>query len=428
MWLVRIMTTSSPVQIVLSYRVAGTNTDCVINSSPDSDFTITANLTETLNTCEPWGLTIKGGIQPYNISLPAVDSPFTTNVTVLPGFDHFSYINRAPPGTQLVAAVSDAYVSVFSVLLALKFTAMSLQNWPMGVWNTKSYDERWVPTVSLMSPHSSFVLIAGKSDVTCPGLDSSSGVASVIEAENAERARREQQAGKSNTALIAGVTVPIVVLLLGGIGFAFWFMRRKKQRQEGKEKFGMGSEAIPFNAHEPSGQSDYPPSNNNNHPSTITPFDASTVSTRQHPYPTTSAKHMEAMSMHPTAHGSTAEGLSYTSPSNGSSNNQWNSPVNMISGPVYDDYTVSGSSDTSSNVAGRRATRPSFAAFPTRSTRSMRGKAAEAAAEADAAAMSPDSEYASAADEIVIQHRDGGAPVIRELPPPYMDASSSSRR
>jgi hypothetical protein len=102
----------------------------------------------------------------------------------------------------------------------------------------------------------------------------------------------------------------------------------------------------------------------------------------------------------------------------------------MISGPVYDDHTVSGSSDTSSNVAGRRATRPSFAAFPTRSTRSMNSEAAEADADADAdadaaAAMSPDYEYASAADKIVIHHCDGGAPVIQELPPPYMNPSPS---
>ncbi|KAH6902616.1 hypothetical protein BKA70DRAFT_1518243 [Coprinopsis sp. MPI-PUGE-AT-0042] len=300
--------------------VAGSSTDCVVTSSPDSDFTVTANITETLNTCEPWGLTIKGGIQPYNISLPAVDSPFTTNLTVLPGFDHFTYINRASPGTQL---------------------------------------------------------IAGKSDVSCPGLDSSSGVAS-------ERARKSQ--GGSNTALIAGVTVPIVVLLLGGIGFAFWFLRRKKQKKQEEEK--LGGEAMPFDPHGSEGQSDYHPINS----STITPFDASTVSTTRHyPNPTPSSKHMEAMGMHPVGQTSTAGGLSYATPSGNSAV----SPSNE-------------SSDTSSNAPGRRPTRPSFAAFPTCSTRSMNGKAAEAAADAEAAgAMSPDSEYANAADEIVIQHRDG---------------------
>ncbi|KAH6902614.1 hypothetical protein BKA70DRAFT_1081411, partial [Coprinopsis sp. MPI-PUGE-AT-0042] len=62
---------------------------------------VKANITETLNTCEPRGLTN----EPYNITLLAVGS--TTHLSVLPVFDHFTYTNRALPGTQLIAGVSD---------------------------------------------------------------------------------------------------------------------------------------------------------------------------------------------------------------------------------------------------------------------------------------------------------------------------------
>jgi hypothetical protein len=43
---------------------------------------VVANVTDTLTTCQPWGLTIKGGTPPYNLTLAAVNSPVVTNVTM----------------------------------------------------------------------------------------------------------------------------------------------------------------------------------------------------------------------------------------------------------------------------------------------------------------------------------------------------------
>lgn len=39
-------------------------------------------MTDTLTTCQPWGIIIKGGVPPYNVTLAAVNSPIVTNVTM----------------------------------------------------------------------------------------------------------------------------------------------------------------------------------------------------------------------------------------------------------------------------------------------------------------------------------------------------------
>ncbi|KAJ7912992.1 hypothetical protein B0H13DRAFT_2326757 [Mycena leptocephala] len=75
--------------------------------SAEPAFKITANVTDTLTTCEPWGLTIHGGTPPYNLTLAALNSPDVTNVTLGPNDSVFTYINRAYPGTQMIASVSD---------------------------------------------------------------------------------------------------------------------------------------------------------------------------------------------------------------------------------------------------------------------------------------------------------------------------------
>ena len=87
--------------------VPGSTTACV-EEAKLSDFTITANVTETLNTCDPWGITVSGGVPPYKFTLAALDSLVLTNVTSeTDDQDTLTYINRADPGGQLLVAVSD---------------------------------------------------------------------------------------------------------------------------------------------------------------------------------------------------------------------------------------------------------------------------------------------------------------------------------
>lgn len=84
---------------------AGVSTSCVRPEPSSPSFTISANKTggANLETCEPWGVTIKGGIPPYNLSIAAVNSPVVTNVSIPSGFDAFTYINRADPNGQMVS-------------------------------------------------------------------------------------------------------------------------------------------------------------------------------------------------------------------------------------------------------------------------------------------------------------------------------------
>ena len=88
---------------IYTNNTAGKNTSC-LPSPPTSQFTVQANVTATLKTCQPWGLTIKGGVQPYTVSLAALDSPIITNTTLGVLDDVFTYIDRADPNTQLIGA------------------------------------------------------------------------------------------------------------------------------------------------------------------------------------------------------------------------------------------------------------------------------------------------------------------------------------
>lgn len=80
------------------------STACVVPEPSAPNFTITSNITKPLETCDPWGIKIKGGVPPYNVTIAAVNSPIITNVSFSSGFDAYTYINRADPGGQMICA------------------------------------------------------------------------------------------------------------------------------------------------------------------------------------------------------------------------------------------------------------------------------------------------------------------------------------
>ncbi|KAH8827222.1 hypothetical protein DL96DRAFT_1710361 [Flagelloscypha sp. PMI_526] len=168
---------SGGVPTTLSTVATGQNTNCIPStlSSPPKDFAVSANVTTKIETCKPWGLRITGGVKPYKVTLLALNSPVTTNITMGPQDDGYVYINRADPGSQLFAAVSD-------------FTG----RFAFGT-----------PAVNTF----------GSSDASCPGGVSISTSIQVLDEDAAIIKKAET---KRKTALIAGIVVPIVVLLIGG--------------------------------------------------------------------------------------------------------------------------------------------------------------------------------------------------------------------
>ncbi|KAF6752611.1 hypothetical protein DFP72DRAFT_1070181 [Ephemerocybe angulata] len=325
--------------------IAGVSTSCVVPEPTSPTFTISSNITTNrLETCEPWGITIKGGIPPYNLSIAAVNSPVITNVTIPSGFDAFTYINRAEPNGQMIIGVAD-------------FTG----NWASGV-----------PLVSTY----------GSENYDCVGLVSSNGVASQLAKEAEDRKKAKD---KKRTAIVAGVTVPLVILLLAAIGVGVWWYRRKKQLEK-----------------EPN------------------PQDVEPYAYKEEPLQLPQGMY---------ANGTGNSGQSKTAFS-----------MQDSTGPLS--YTTHGGGPGSPSIHGSFAA-PSSTAYTSHDSphdtrggssivtfqpnRNLSGKAAEAA---QSVVLAPDSEYAHASgsgqqaangDEIVIQHRDGGT--VRELPPPYADRS-----
>jgi hypothetical protein len=80
----------------------GMNTQCVTTPTLTPAFTITSNVTGDLETCQPWGLTVNGGVPPYIVTLGALGSPVVMNVSMPLGDNMYTFINRAAPNGQLI--------------------------------------------------------------------------------------------------------------------------------------------------------------------------------------------------------------------------------------------------------------------------------------------------------------------------------------
>jgi hypothetical protein len=173
---------------------AGIDTSCLPPPTP-YEFTVSANVTNTLTTCQPWGITINGGIQPYSVTLAALNSPIITNVTMGPTDNSFTYIDRANPNTQLLVAVSD-----------------SNGNFATGT-----------PIVHTQ----------GSSNVACTGLVSSSGNATIVQAADAaaSAAANAAQAHKRTTTTIA-VTVILLLLSAAGGVIIYLYLRKRTRLTE----------------------------------------------------------------------------------------------------------------------------------------------------------------------------------------------------
>lgn len=80
-------------------------------------FTIISNVTGDLETCQPWGLTVQGGVPPYTVTLGALGSPVVTNVSMPLGDDSYTLINRAAPNEQLIGTFKFSFLLSLSLLI-----------------------------------------------------------------------------------------------------------------------------------------------------------------------------------------------------------------------------------------------------------------------------------------------------------------------
>ncbi|OBZ72846.1 hypothetical protein A0H81_07009 [Grifola frondosa] len=187
------------------FTVAGNDASCLPPMSLAQSIRITPNVTSSLSTCQQWGLSITGGAKPYNLSIAAVNSPVLTNVTMGPSDDHFTYIDRANPGTQLIAAVVDAN----------------------GQWSVAT----------------DAVSTTGSSDISCTGLVSLSGSSAGI--ADAPASPKSSSAKNHTTAIALGIVFGLVVsLILAAVG-GWWWWRRKRRLAQGIMD-GQDAKARPF--------------------------------------------------------------------------------------------------------------------------------------------------------------------------------------
>ncbi|KAJ6617920.1 hypothetical protein B0H10DRAFT_2218082 [Mycena sp. CBHHK59/15] len=372
---------------------AGQTTQCIPAPSTDPPFTVTANVTGTINTCQPWGLTIKGGAPPYNLTLAALNSPIITNVTMGPNDDAFTFIDRADPNTQLIAAISDL-------------------------------NGRWASGVPI-------VKTAGSSNVNCTGLVSSSGNSTQI--KQAEQAALATSSAHKKTAIITGVVVTLVVLLILGGAAVFLFIRRRKMQQKAREftprQFEAG-DPQPFE--ETGGQvlsinafiSPSSPTTPRSPKSPKSPTNASTFSNSMSPSNTVAGTpapfDRRRFAGTTDSHDSHASaGLSVRNPSRPAVFSSFpaasvrRSAKEIEAGlhtgnSLHSDYSAGGASDASSRHPLVERSQSAMAAGPSQGPRFP----ARAASLNNASSSLP-------GEEIIFQHQDAG--VVRELPPPYAD-------
>ncbi|TFK98398.1 hypothetical protein BDV98DRAFT_573106 [Pterulicium gracile] len=178
--------------------VPGSTTSCVKERDSPSNFTITANVTDTLNTCDPWGITVSGGVPPYMFTLAAVGSPVLTNVTSeTDDQDTLTYINRADPDGQLLVAVSDV-------------TGRFASGTPM-------------------------VNTSGSKDYNCTGLVTTFGNSQQIKQQQQAVAQSAASKRQKKHATIGASCAVVALLLIVGALFLVRFLKRRKARLLGTD-------------------------------------------------------------------------------------------------------------------------------------------------------------------------------------------------
>jgi len=340
--------------------IPGNDTSC-LPPAPTSQFNVKFNVSTTLTTCQPWGMTISGGTQPYTITLAALDSPIITNVTMGLMEDVFTFIDRADPNTKLIAAINDA-------------------------------NGQYANGTGMVSTQ-------GSSNVDCIGLVSVSGNSTQMAQEAAQEAAAAAAATSKRNHIIIGVVVGVFALVFLLVA-SLWFMARKRRR-DGRIPVGQDTRPRMFEVEESIPVSSFPfiqpDSRHSSHKTLMTGSPRAA-----HP-----SDPQEASSSNSTSAGGISPAHSQD-PTNTSPYYTSQFPMNAAAA------SPDRSSPRRKNKAYMRAARSVGEAL---------SPASPASGVRSQPPNSPGHEPLDTEIEpdIIIQHRDGG--VVQELPPPYADRS-----
>ncbi|TDL26557.1 hypothetical protein BD410DRAFT_825707 [Rickenella mellea] len=201
--------------VPLVYTVVAGATGCLPQTSTSS-FVINTN-SSVLNTCDPLGITISGGKQPYELTFAMAGLTMST-ASLGPSDNMYTFINRVPPNTQFIVSATDA--------------------------------------TGQLSVSSGIISTRGSTDATCPGLLSSSGVStggttsgagtptaapstakgghhtSATSQSSSPTASAAKAASHHTTAIAGGLAAGVIVILLI-VGAVFYFIRSRGRGSRG---------------------------------------------------------------------------------------------------------------------------------------------------------------------------------------------------
>ncbi|KAK7679061.1 hypothetical protein QCA50_018005 [Cerrena zonata] len=172
--------------------------DCISKkTNPPSTFRLSANVTDQLITCQPWGLTAIGGTPPYTIYLTALGSDTISVIEMDAADNTLIYPDRIDPNTLVIGSVRDS----------------------LGMWGNSTQA----------------VSTTGSKDVICPGQPSISEFQTPPDQPNNSQPNDHKptnEQGHHHTttiviiAVVVGVTVPLLIIL----GLAYWWRRRQTRK------------------------------------------------------------------------------------------------------------------------------------------------------------------------------------------------------
>ncbi|KAK7679062.1 hypothetical protein QCA50_018006 [Cerrena zonata] len=160
-------------------------------SNPSTLPTISANVTDQLQTCQPWGLSITNGTGPFDVWLPGLNIVGLPVINMDEGNDMLVYPDQTVPNTKLMASVYDVGAGAWGI-------------------STGSVDT------------------TGSDSTVCPG-------ASIVQSKSQpsqSATPNDDPPSHVNIGLIVGIVVGVTVLMCFILALSFWHWHRRRESND----------------------------------------------------------------------------------------------------------------------------------------------------------------------------------------------------